>query len=105
MGTFWQDVKYGIRMLAKSPGFTAVAVLRLILSSGMAMVVAGVIVGMGISVLLARSMSSLLFGIGAFDPASLLTTAALLILVALAACWIPARRAMRVDPIEALRYE
>jgi putative ABC transport system permease protein len=80
-------------------------VVRLILSSGMAMVVAGVVVGLGISVLFARSLSSLLFGIGSFDPASFLTTAALLILAALAACWIPARRAMRVDPIVALRYE
>jgi predicted permease len=80
-------------------------VMRLILSSGMSMVVGGVVVGMGISVLFARSMSSLLFNIGSFDPASFLTTAALLILVALAACWIPARRAMRVDPIVALRYE
>jgi len=75
------------------------------LSSGMAMVVAGVVVGLGISVLFTRSLSSLLFGIGSFDAASFLSTAALLILVALAACWIPARRAMRVDPIVALRYE
>ncbi|MFZ0924718.1 MAG: FtsX-like permease family protein, partial [Candidatus Acidiferrales bacterium] len=80
-------------------------VLRLILSNGMAMVVAGVVVGLGLSVLLAKSMKSLLFGIGMFDPASFLSTAALLILVALGACWIPARRAMRVDPMVALRYE
>ncbi|MGB7024660.1 MAG: FtsX-like permease family protein [Candidatus Acidiferrales bacterium] len=80
-------------------------VLRLILSNGMAMVVAGVVIGLGLSVLLAKSMNSLLFGIGMFDPASFLSTAALLILVALGACWIPARRAMRVDPIVALRYE
>ena len=92
----------GIRMaLGAQPG----SVLRLILSSGMAMVIAGVAVGLGISVLFTRSLSSLLFGIGSFDPASFLSTAALLILVALAACWIPARRAMRVDPIVALRYE
>ncbi|HEV2489614.1 MAG TPA: ABC transporter permease [Candidatus Acidoferrales bacterium] len=92
----------GIRMaLGAQPG----DVVRLILSSGMAMVVAGVVVGLGISVLFARSLGSLLFGIGSFDAASFLSTAALLILVALAACWIPARRAMRVDPIVALRYE
>ena len=80
-------------------------VVRLILSNGMAMVVAGVVFGLGVSVLFTRSLSSLLFGIGSFDAASFLSTAALLILVALAACWIPARRAMRVDPIVALRYE
>jgi len=80
-------------------------VLRLILSGGMAMVAAGVVIGLGISVLFARSLNSLLFGIGSFDAASFLSTAALLMLVALTACWLPARRAMRVDPIVALRYE
>ncbi len=80
-------------------------VMRLILGNGMAMVVAGVVAGLALSTLLARSMSTLLFGIGMFDAASFLGTAALLILVALGACWIPARRAMRVDPIVALRYE
>lgn len=92
----------GIRMAL---GAQPANVLRLILSNGMAMVLAGVVVGLGLSVLLAKSMNSLLFGIGMFDPASFLSTAALLILVALGACWIPARRAMRVDPIVALRYE
>ena len=92
----------GIRMAL---GAQPANVLRLILSNGMAMVVAGVVVGLGLSVLLAKSMNSLLYGIGMFDPASFLSTAALLILVALGACWIPARRAMRVDPIVALRYE
>jgi putative ABC transport system permease protein len=80
-------------------------VLRLILSNGMTMVLAGVVIGLGLSVLLARSMHALLYGIGVFDPASFLSTAALLIVVALGACWIPARRAMRVDPLIALRYE
>ena len=92
----------GIRM---SLGAQPRDVLRLILANGMAMVCAGVVVGLGISTLLARSMSSLLYGIGAFDAPSFLITAGLLIVVALAACYIPARRAMRVDPIIALRYE
>jgi putative ABC transport system permease protein len=92
----------GIRMaLGAQPG----NVMRLILANGMAMVVAGVVVGLGLSVLLARSMGTLLYGIGMFDAASFLTTAGLLIVVALGACWLPARRAMRVDPIVALRYE
>jgi ABC-type antimicrobial peptide transport system permease subunit len=80
-------------------------VVRLILANGLAMVCAGVVVGLGLSSLLARSMGSLLYGIGAFDAPSFLITAALLIGVAMAACYVPARRAMRVDPIVALRYE
>lgn len=92
----------GIRM---SLGAQPRDVLRLILANGMAMVCAGVLVGLGISTLLARSMNSLLFGIGAFDAPSFLITAALLVGVALAACYLPARRAMHVDPIIALRYE
>jgi putative ABC transport system permease protein len=80
-------------------------VLRLILIGGLAMVLVGVAFGLGISTALSHSMNSLLFGIGAFDAPSFLATAALLILVAMAACWIPARRAIRVDPVIALRYE
>jgi predicted permease len=80
-------------------------VMRLILANGMAMVVAGVTVGLLISSLLARTMGTLLYGIGIFDAPSFLITAALLILVAMAACSIPARTAMRVSPIVALRYE
>ena len=92
----------GIRMaLGAQPG----NVVRLILLNGMAMVVAGVVVGLGLSVLLAKSMNTLLYGIGMFDAPSFLSTAGLLIIVALGACYIPARRAMRVDPIVALRYE
>ena len=80
-------------------------VMRLILANGMAMVFAGIVVGLGLSMLLAKSMNALLYGIGMFDPVSFLSTALLLILVALGACYLPARRAMRVDPMVALRYE
>jgi putative ABC transport system permease protein len=92
----------GIRM---SLGAQARDVRQLILVSGLAMVSTGVAAGLAFSTLLARTMSSLLFGIGSFDAPSFLLTAALLIVVAMAACWIPARRAMRVDPLIALRYE
>jgi predicted permease len=92
----------GIRM---SLGAQQGDVLRLILVGGLAMVLVGVAIGLGFSALLSRSMSSLLFGIGAFDAPSFLAVAALLILVAMAACWIPARRATHVDPLVALRYE
>ncbi len=80
-------------------------VVRLILATGMAMVAVGIAFGLGFSVLLARGMSQLLYGIGSFDAPSFLITAAVLVVVALAACYVPARRAMRVDPIVALRYE
>ncbi|MBV9145928.1 MAG: ABC transporter permease [Acidobacteria bacterium] len=80
-------------------------VLRLILMNGMAMVTAGVVVGLVISTLLSHAMGQLLYGIGLFDAPSFLLTAALLVLVALAACSVPARTAMTVSPIVALRYE
>jgi putative ABC transport system permease protein len=80
-------------------------VLRLILQNGMAMVIAGVVVGLAVSVIFTRSINSLLYGIGSFDAASLFVAAVVLIAVALVACLLPARRAMRVDPIVALRYE
>jgi predicted permease len=92
----------GIRM---SLGAQARDVGQLILASGLAMVASGVAAGLVFSALLARAMNSLLFGIGSFDAPSFLGTATLLIFVAMAACWIPARRAMRVDPLIALRYE
>jgi predicted permease len=80
-------------------------VLRLILGNGMAMILGGIALGLVFSLLLTRGMNSLLYGIGIFDAVSFFSTAALLLLVALVACWLPARRAMRVDPIIALRYE
>jgi putative ABC transport system permease protein len=80
-------------------------VLWLILTNGMAMVLAGVAAGLGGSVFFTRSINSLLYGIGSFDAASFFAAAAVLIAVALLACYLPARRAMRVDPMVALRYE
>ena len=80
-------------------------VIRLILGSGMAMVAIGIAVGFGFSMLLTRSMNSLLYGIGLFDASSFLGTAVLLLATAAAACAVPARRAARVDPMVALRYE
>lgn len=92
----------GIRMAL---GASRTDVLRLILGSGMAMIGVGIIAGLALSTLLTRSMNSLLFGIGLFDPASFFGTATLLVGVALVACLIPARRATKVDPMVALRYE
>jgi putative ABC transport system permease protein len=94
--------KIGIRMAL---GAQRGDVLRLILENGMAMVVAGVVVGLGATLIFTRSISSLLYGIGNFDAISFVGAATVLIAVALVACWLPARHAMRVDPIIALRYE
>lgn len=92
----------GIRMAL---GAQRQDVLRLIVGGGMAMVWIGIAVGCGLSLLLARSISTLLYGVGVFDAASFFGTAVLLTITALAACLIPAQRAARVDPVVALRYE
>ncbi len=80
-------------------------VLRLVLGHGAKMALIGVGVGIAAALLLARLMVRLLFGVSVYDPLTFVTVAAMLILVALAASYIPARRAMRVDPMIALRYE
>jgi putative ABC transport system permease protein len=62
-------------------------------------------VGIGVALGVTRYLKSMLYGLGANDPATMVAVAVLLTAVALAACYIPARRAMRVDPMVALRYE
>jgi putative ABC transport system permease protein len=80
-------------------------VLRLILGHAAKMALLGVVVGIAAALALTRLMAKLLFGVSAYDPATFLAVACLLILVVMAASYIPARRAMRVDPMVALRYE
>ncbi len=80
-------------------------VLRLVLGHGARLAGIGVIGGVVAGLALTRLLSSLLFGVSATDPLTFVGVAILLSLVALAACYIPARRAMRVDPLVALRYE
>jgi ABC-type antimicrobial peptide transport system permease subunit len=86
-------------------GAKHVDVFRLILGEGMKMAGLGLAVGLLAALGLTRLMAGLLFGVSATDPLTFVSLAALLAIVALAACYIPARRAMRVDPIVALRYE
>jgi predicted permease len=80
-------------------------VLMLVVGQGVKLALAGVAIGIAGGLMLTRLMSELLYGVHATDPATYAAVAALLLLVALAACFIPARRAMRVDPMVALRYE
>jgi putative ABC transport system permease protein len=80
-------------------------VLRLMLRRGMGVTLIGVAIGLAAAFGLTRLMSTLLYGVSASDPATFAGVAILLFAIALAACHIPARRAMRVDPMVALRYE
>jgi len=81
------------------------SVLKLVIGQGMKLVVIGVVIGLAGSFALTRLMARLLFGVGPTDPLTFISVAALLMLVALLACWIPARRATKVDPMAILRHE
>ena len=79
--------------------------LRLVVGKGILLVLIGAAIGIAAAIGLTRFMSTILYGVHADDPLTFAGVVILLTLVALAACYIPARRAMRVDPIVALRYE
>ncbi len=92
----------GLRMAL---GAQARDVLRMILKQGMALVLSGIALGLLASLALTRLLQTLLFGVQANDPLTFGLIALLLAIVALLACWIPARRATKVDPMIALRCE
>ena len=92
----------GIRLaLGATPG----QVKQMVVSQGMRLVVAGLVLGVAASAALAKLIASLLYGVTPWDPGTLVGAPLVLAAVALLATWLPARRASRVDPIDALRYE
>ena len=92
----------GIRMAL---GATPRDILQMILGGGIKLALIGTAIGVALALSLGRFLQSLLFEVRATDPVTLAVVAVLLLAVALAACYIPARRAMKVDPMVALRYE
>jgi putative ABC transport system permease protein len=92
----------GVRM---SLGAQTGDILRMVLRSGMFLAALGLAIGLPIAFLMARALASLLFGVEAADPFSFIGLPVLLAAVAALACYLPARRAARLDPLKALRYE
>lgn len=80
-------------------------VLLLILKQGLVLTIVGVLLGLAAAFALTRLLSGLLFGVGAVDAMTFTTISLLLMIVSLLACYLPARRAMKIDPLRALRYE
>jgi putative ABC transport system permease protein len=101
-GVSQRTTEIGIRMAV---GAQPKDVLKLILREGLVLAVIGTLLGAAGGLALTRFLSSLLFGVSATDPAIYLTASALLLLIAIAACFWPARKASAVQPLEALRYE
>jgi len=92
----------GIRMAL---GAEAGNVQRMVLKQGLLLAGAGVVIGLGAAVGLTRLMEALLYGVDPVDPATFGTVAAAITVVALLATWLPARKASRIDPVDAIRYE
>jgi ABC-type antimicrobial peptide transport system permease subunit len=92
----------GIRMAL---GAQRRELMRLVVRRGLLLALAGTVIGIGSAMSVTRLMAAMLYSVRPYDPATFASIGILLVLVALAACLIPARRAMRIDPMVALRYE
>jgi ABC-type antimicrobial peptide transport system permease subunit len=92
----------GVRMALGAQRFD---VLSMVLRDGARMTMVGVIIGLVGALGLTRLMATMLFGVKPTDPITFISVAVLLSAIALMACYLPARRAMKVDPMEALRHE
>ena len=86
-------------------GASTTDVLKLILQMGLRLVLTGIAIGVAVSLAIGRLISSQLWGVSAHDPTTLAAVAILLLATGAIACWLPARRATKVDPLVALRYE
>jgi putative ABC transport system permease protein len=92
----------GVRMAL---GADRVDVVRMVIGEGLALTLAGVVIGLLLALALTRSLASYLYGVSSADPLTYVATTLILIIVALLACYFPARRAANVDPMTALRHE
>jgi ABC-type antimicrobial peptide transport system permease subunit len=79
--------------------------LRMIMGEGSVMLVSGIAIGLLLAIATARILSGILYGVGALDPIAFTVAPLVLTIAALIATWLPARRATRVDPVQALRAE
>ena len=92
----------GIRMAL---GASSVQVMRMVIGSGLRLAVVGIAVGILVALGATRSLTTLLYQVAPNDPLTFVAVPILFVAVAMAACYLPARRGMRVDPLVALRYE
>ena len=124
MAALWQDIRYGFRMqvaelekdqvikqqthdisIRMARGARSVNVLRSVVGQGLKLTLIGTGVGLAGALAVTRVIRSLLYGINPTDPLTFVCVSLLLVGVALLATYIPARRAARIDPMDALRYE
>ena len=77
----------------------------MVLGQGLGLTALGVVIGVGAALVLGRVLAGMLFGVTASDPVTLVGVASVLLLAAAAGCWLPARRASRLDPMNALREQ
>jgi putative ABC transport system permease protein len=86
-------------------GANRMDILRMVLGQSIVIVGVGIVVGLGVSLAATRVIGGLLVGVSPTDPVTFVSVVGILTLVAIVACWLPAHRATRVNPLVALRYE